>query len=137
MITFPVVLSRLAGAILVETAGQSFLVGNTKMPGDFPAAGFAAPSTIDALVTPVLPLIKLRDEARPAPRILLPVTAVDPAAAAAHVAGLFVIERNGSVSDRLWRLVLAEQGGDVEAAWLGQMPIAVWQIVRDTVLRCS
>jgi hypothetical protein len=137
VIAYPVVLSRLAGAILAETAGQAFLLGNTKMPADFPAAGFVAPAIIDALATPALPLVMLRTIERPAPRIHLPVTAVDPAAAAAHVAGLFVIERNGSVSDRLWRLVLAEQGGDVQAAWLGQMPIAVWQIVRDTVLRCS
>jgi hypothetical protein len=137
VITFPVVLSRLAGAILAETAGQAFLVGNTKVPADFAAAGFAAPPNIDALLTPALPLVRLRDVPASSPRLLLPVTAADPAAAAAHIAALFVIARNGSVSDRLWRLVLGERSGDVEATWLGQMPLPVWQLVRESVLRCS
>jgi hypothetical protein len=55
-----------------------------------------------------------------------------------------VIERNGSVSERLWRLVLA--GGDpdaedeprerIDARWLGEMPSPIWRMIRDTVLRC-
>jgi hypothetical protein len=49
-----------------------------------------------------------------------------------------VIERNGSVSERLWRLVLGDAPAEVvDLRWLGQMPLQVWQVVRDTVLKCS
>ena len=54
-----------------------------------------------------------------------------------------VIERTGSVSDRLWRLVMGLEDGqpaiteDVDARWLVEVPMAVWRIVQDTVLRCS
>jgi hypothetical protein len=59
-----------------------------------------------------------------------------------------IIARNGSVSDRLWRLVLGgdgdgdaygdgDGGGVVDAGWLGEMPARVWGIVRDSVLRCT
>jgi hypothetical protein len=137
VITFPVVLSRLGGAILAEIAGQAFLVGNTKAPTDFPAAGFAPPASIDALARPALPLVILEPRPRPAPRVTFGVTASDAVDAAARIAALFVIERNGSVSDRLWRLVTDGQAADVDATWLGKIPLPVWQIVRDTVLRCS
>ncbi|HVA80155.1 MAG TPA: hypothetical protein VNF29_04465, partial [Candidatus Binataceae bacterium] len=40
---------RLAGAILAESGGEFFLVGNTKEPCDFEAAGFESPGEIDAL----------------------------------------------------------------------------------------
>ncbi|MGH2652490.1 MAG: precorrin-3B C(17)-methyltransferase, partial [Actinomycetota bacterium] len=55
----------------------------------------------------------------------------------------FLIERNGSVSDRLWRLVIgADEEGEgpeedeIDAQWLAEVPNRVWEIVRDTVLRC-
>jgi hypothetical protein len=55
-----------------------------------------------------------------------------------------IIARTGSVSDRLWQLILGGDGdgdaygdGTVDAAWLGEMPERVWAIVRDTVLRCT
>lgn len=37
---------RLAGAILAETEGQFFLVGNPKVPCDFTAVGFDPPGVI-------------------------------------------------------------------------------------------
>jgi len=56
----------------------------------------------------------------------------------------FIITRNGSVSERLWRLVIQcgrvddedTPAGAVDARWLGAMPAPMWQIVRDAVLRC-
>ncbi len=128
--------SRLAGAILVESAGAYYLVGNTKEPCDFAAAGLEPPAQpIDALARPYVRL------AQAAPVTLrAPVLELDLAgdAAAARLAAAFVIERNGSVSERLWRLVLGDDPADlVDLRWLGQMPLHVWQVVRDTVLKCS
>ena len=48
---------RLAGALLAETGGAYFLVGNLKRPCDFAAAGFEPPAApIDALARPFVPL---------------------------------------------------------------------------------
>ena len=53
-----------------------------------------------------------------------------------------LIQRNGSVSERLWRLVTGESDESVaavsetEATWLVQMPEAVWNIIRENVLKC-
>jgi hypothetical protein len=131
----------LAGAIVAASNGEYFLVGNTKEPCDFAAHGFGALVEWDATKRPVVPLasagaptlggafLELDLEGEPLARAL---------------ADRFLIERNGSVSERLWRLVLA--GGDpeaeppadgpVDARWLGAMPGAVWQRVRESVLRC-
>jgi hypothetical protein len=55
-----------------------------------------------------------------------------------------VIQRTGSVSERLWRLATGQSDDSdidppdvIQARWLGELPPAIWQIVRDTVLRCS
>jgi hypothetical protein len=56
----------------------------------------------------------------------------------------FVIERNGSVRERLWRLAYspddplddAEAPVERDVCWLGHIPETIWQLVRDNVLRC-
>ena len=128
--------SRLAGAILVESAGEYFLVGNTKEPCDFAAAGFEPPAEpIDAMARPYVRLAQTAPITLHAPVLELD---LDGEAAAARLAAAFVIERNGSVSERLWRLVLGDEPDDrVDLRWLGQMPLHVWQVIRDTVLKCS
>ena len=133
--------ARLAGAIVAHSGDEYFLVGQTKEPFAFAEHGFEPPAKpvegppwfvrLGALGTVKLspPLLALGIEGEELARVL------------AH---RFVIERNGSVSERLWRLVLAggdpdaegEPTGDVDARWLGAMPPPFWQIVRDTVLRC-
>ncbi|HVR64628.1 MAG TPA: precorrin-3B C(17)-methyltransferase [Polyangia bacterium] len=137
--------ARLGGAILVQAdeGGGYFLVGNTKRPCDWAREGFAVPPEIDALARPFTALAPLT---RGAPVTLTPpvlVLRADGAAAAELLARRFLIERNGAVSDRLWRLVIQPEGDDgpppaalVDAAWLEAMPAPIWQIVRDTVLRC-
>lgn len=146
-------LGRLAGALLFETRGSSgepryFLIGNTKEPCDFPAQGFEAPGTIDALRRPVLPLSATRAIELAAPWLELD---GEGELTAGQIAERLLITRNGSVSDRLWRIILRPEGiadgdfdadGDgeqrdaVRAQWLLDMPAPVWGIVRDTVLRC-
>ncbi|MGK4007867.1 precorrin-3B C(17)-methyltransferase [Sorangium sp. So ce1036] len=131
---------RLAGALLAETEGAYYLVGNTKVPCDFRAAGFEPPGEIDALKTPYVRLTPLR-EVTVAPPVLL--LGVEGEELARRLARRFLIERNGSVSDRLFRLVwspddpLEEPGPEErDARWLGEIPDPIWQVVRDTVLRC-
>ncbi len=129
--------SRLAGAILLEADGQHYLVGNTKEPCDFAAAGFEPPAQpIDAMARPFVRLAQVRPVTLRAPVLTLDLAGE---AAAARLAAAFVIERNGSVSERLWRLVVGDDArpDDIDARWLGQMPAQVWQVVRDTVLKCS
>ncbi|MGH8548854.1 MAG: hypothetical protein ACRERU_09695 [Methylococcales bacterium] len=131
---------RLAGALLAETEGRYFLIGNTKEPCDFRAAGFEPPAEIDALKRAYVELYAVGTM-----RVIPPWFTLDleGEALARLLAHRFLIERNGSVSDRLWRIVFGmdeeNEAPDVEAIdahWLAEIPDGVWQIVRDSVLRC-
>lgn len=132
---------RLAGAILAHTNSDFFLVGNTKRPCDWAAAGFASPGQLDPLATPYLSLTCTGALNVPGPWLEL---SVEGEQLASLLAARFVIARNGSVSDRLWRMVIrADPDGDdppadtvIDARWLGEVPNHVWGIVRETVLKC-
>ena len=132
---------RLAGALLAETEGRYFLVGNTKEPCDFRALGVEPPPEIDALKRPFLPLAAAASIPLGATSLAIE---LEGEALAERLAACFVIRRTGSVSERLWRLVTGADEGDdeprpgtVDARGLGEMPLAVWRVVQDTVLRCS
>ena len=132
---------RLAGAILAETEGQFFLVGNPKEPCDFAAVGFEPPGVIDAMERPFIRLSPLRPVQVPQPYVTMQ---VEGEALARLLVDRFVIQRNGSVSDRLWRLVIDPKQenrvvpvGNIDARWLGEIPAEIWQIVRETVLKCT
>ena len=131
---------RLAGAILAETGGKFFLIGNIKEPCDFSAAGFEPPGEIDALKRPYIRLSARRPIEINPPCLTLDVAGET---LAATLAQRLLIERNGSVSERLWRMLMDPSGeGEfprdeaVDARWLGEIPAPIWDIVRDTVLRC-
>lgn len=128
---------RLAGALLAETLDGYYLVGDTKMPCDWAAAGFERP--VDEK-RPYVRLSRMGPVDLGKTWLTIP---LEGEALAEVLVRSFVIERNGSVSERLWRLVT--QNGDpdgeapdgpVDAKWLAEMPAGVWQIVRSTVLRC-
>ena len=132
---------RLAGALLAETEGRYFLVGNTKEPCDFRALGVETPAEIDALKRPFLPLAAAKE--LPLGRTCLALE-LEGEPLAERLAACFVIRRTGSVSERLWRLVTGTAEGDdepppgvIDARWLGEMPLSIWRVVQDTVLRCS
>jgi hypothetical protein len=134
-------IARLAGALLLETQGRYFLVGNPKGPCDLAAAGFApTDGPIDAMVKRWFEL-----DPRGPIRLAAPVLeyGVDGTAAVVRIAEQLLIPRNASVSDRLWRLVVGITDDDddvpevVDATWLANAPERVWSIVRDAVLRCS
>lgn len=132
---------RLAGAILAETGGEFFLVGNPKEPCDFVAVGFECPGVINAMERPFIRLSPLRPVQISQPSLTM---TVEGEGLARLLVDRFVIQRNGSVSDRLWRLVTdpkqedrAVSGGTINAQWLGEIPAEIWQIVRETVLKCT
>jgi hypothetical protein len=132
---------RLAGAILAETGEQYFLVGNPKEPCDFVAVGFECPGVINAMERPFIRLSPLRPVQIPEPYLTM---TVEGEGLARLLVDRFVIQRNGSVSDRLWRLVTdpkqedrAVSGGIIDAQWLGEIPTEIWHIVRETVLKCT
>jgi hypothetical protein len=134
---------RLAGAVVAETGdGAYYLVGNTKQPCDWRALGFETPIEVDASKRTFVRLARAGEVTLAGPFLELGLEGEDLPRA---LADRFLIERNGSVSERLWRLVVGMGNPDadppsgdaaVDARWLGAMPTAVWQIVRDTVLRC-
>ena len=134
---------RLAGALLAETEGAYFLVGNLKRPCDFAAAGFVRPAEeVDALARPWIRLQRSGPLAVAGPWLAL---SLEGEALARALAERLLVERNGSVSDRLWRLILSDDPDAeppppdtvADARWLGELPRHLWDIVRGAVLRCS
>jgi hypothetical protein len=133
---------RLAGALLAETRGDYYLVGGLKEPCDWPARGLESPAgELDAVAQPVVKLA-------PCGPVDLGGTVLEidleGMALTDTLARRLLIRRNGSVSERLWRLVTgADDAGEVPsdgpiaARWLGEIPDAVWDVVRDAVLRCT
>jgi hypothetical protein len=131
---------RLAGAILVHTGDDYFLVGNTKEPCNFVLAGFDAPAELDMGAQHYVKLAPRRAVEVPEPCLVLE---QEGEALVAALADRLLIKRNQSVSERLWRLLFDPSGDDdspangiVRARWLTEMPAEIWSIVRDTVLRC-
>ncbi|GAC1341639.1 MAG: hypothetical protein NVSMB23_13460 [Myxococcales bacterium] len=126
---------RLAGALLAESEGSYFLVGDLKEPCDFRSAGFQAPERTPGPDLPFVRLQPLRDVSLAAPRLVLDVEGEE---LALLLFRRLVIARNGSVSSRLWRVVTGpHQQTEIDARWLGHLPLEVWDIVRESVLRCS
>jgi hypothetical protein len=126
---------RLAGALLAETGGSHYLVGNPKRPCRWSDVGFVDPGLIDATARPYVALTPSG-----APRLQGPhlVVRLEGEALAQAVASRLLISRNGSVSERLWTLVVGDDDAreEIPAQWLLDMPESVWDVVRDAVLRC-
>jgi hypothetical protein len=133
--------TRLAGAILASSEGEYFLVGDLKTPCDFDAAGFQSPGELDVKERPFIRLTATAGPRLPQEPVLL--MDLEGEALAQKLADCFIIKRNGSISDRLWRLVMESSKttslGElpaVDGRWLAGTPDEVWEAVRDSVLRC-
>lgn len=132
---------RLAGAIVVETGDEVYLVGNPKVPCEWARHGLEPPREIDAVARPFVRMVR-RGAFAVAPPLLELETEGE--ALARLLSEIFVIERTGSVSDRLWRLVIGQTEEDdqsppeiIAARWLAEIPRPLWHVVRGAVLRCT
>jgi hypothetical protein len=132
--------ARMDGAILAHTGSHYYLVGDLKRPCDWKAHGFEPPAQqIDALARPYIELVHTRAVVMETPNIFLP---LEGEALAKLLAARLLIERNGSVSDRLWHLILGatDENPRVPATqdvhWFTETPDRIWNIVRESVLRC-
>lgn len=135
---------RLAGGLLLETHldGRTawFLVGDTKVPCDWQAAGFDAPLQRDVLRQRYVQLVVSGTPALWGTTLSI---AIEGTEAAQCIGDRLTVSRNGSVSERLWALILGEQeieqpsGRIIPCAWLCQMPSSVWDVVREAVLKCT
>lgn len=127
-------IGRLAGAILIETEGDWYLVGEPKQPCDFGQKGFEKPVFRDSQKIPYQKLIVSGNPKIEGPFLLVELEGEE---IANLVFKRFAIERTHSVSERLWRLVTQEQGGPISVRWLNEVPAYIWEIIRDSVLKCS
>lgn len=132
---------RLAGAILAASRGDYFLVGGLKEPCDWAARGLTSPGETDPVTTPYVKLTGREPVLFDGPYLEVD---LEGEVLAQTLANRFVIRRNGSVSERLWRLVTGTTDEEtvpkdalITARWLGEVPDAVWNVVRDAVLKCT
>ena len=127
---------RLAGGAIAETNGEYYLIGELKEPCDFKSLGFDAPPEshednrlpyrkLDVVSNVNLDsshYLQMETEGEELAKLLFK---------------RFIIHRNNSMSNRLWNVVTCDQEeGAVDARWLEQMPDDVWDVVRDSILRC-
>jgi len=135
---------RLAGGLLLETrlAGKPawFLVGDTKVPCDWLAAGFEPPRERDVIRERFIQLDVQGAPTLTGTTLSLGLEGVE---AAQAIGERLTVDRNGSVSERLWGLILGEDeveqasGRAIPCAWLCEMPKSVWDVVREAVLKCT
>lgn len=126
---------RLAGAILTETQGEYYLVGELKEPCNFEEHGFEKPAELDQDNPMKYKRLKTIGA------VTLDSEHLEMETQGEELAELlfrrFVILRNHSVSDRLWRVVtVRSKDGITDARWFEQIPEEVWEIVRENVLKC-
>lgn len=135
---------RLAGGLLLETEHENqsiwFLVGDTKVPCDWRKAGFEPPPERDVIRDR---FIRLEVCGNPNLTGTTLAIALEGAEAARTIGERLTVNRNGSVSERLWSLILGEDeveapsGRTIPCSWLCEMPMPVWNVVRDAVLKCT
>jgi len=130
-------ISRLAGAILAETQGVYYLVGETKEPCDFEKFGFKTLPESDPEKKPKYQKLEVTGPVVSDNSVYLEM-ATEGEKLAELLFKRFAIHRNYSVSDRLWMVVTSnkDESGRVDARWLEEMPDEVWDIVRDSILKC-
>jgi len=130
--------TRLAGAILAETNGEYYLVGELKEPCEFSKYGFEQPLEFDPNNPIKYKKLKITGDVLVDEGEYLEME-TQGESLAELLFKRFVILRNCSVSDRLWRVVTVNKNGDgkVDSRWLEQMPDDVWEIVRENILKCK
>ena len=137
--------ARIGGALLLASEGRFYVVGEPKRPIDWAAEGFERPPHVDRPTTseriPWFALDRSPGAGPPRPLAAGPRLAFPKEGLAACDAlhAFLTIRRNGSVSERLWQLVIESSnldGDEADGRWLAVVPLPVWEIVRDGVLTC-
>ena len=137
--------SRLGGSLLVTISTSYFVVGELKRPVDWPAEGFEPPVHLSAGLEDEgerLPWFEISGSPPSDRGICLSLDdEYDSRSLCDELHKRMTIQRNGSVSERLWDLVMDHSTSideqRVDGRWLVETPIAVWDMVRDSMLRCS
>lgn len=132
---------RLAGAILLDYNSDFFLIGHTKEPCDFAQHGFEA---IDSDRDQEAKIEKLsRKEGTELSwdedSIIFTVADASCEEVLTKLSDIFLIRRNNMVSERIWGLFAEELPTDTKqhsGQWMMESPAVIWDIVRDSVLRC-
>ncbi len=128
---------RFYGSILAHTGSEVFLIGDLKQPAEFERYGLETPAERNVLQQPYIKLVQRAGFQLEGERWWID---QEGEKLAQILVDSFLIFRNGSVSERLWRLVKAQStvkdDGRLDASWLAHMPPGIWDIVRDSVLRC-
>ena len=131
-------LNRLAGAILLQVEDEFYLIGDTKEPCKFEERGFVAPQERDVVKTPYIKLeTNGTDLVKDDDYTIFFQSNQDDLPE--QMVEKFMIFRNGSISERLWGLVTEtseKEAKVVNGQWLVETPVDVWEIVRDSLLRC-
>ena len=128
---------RFHGALLAESDGVFYMIGDLKEPADYVRAGFVDPGEWQPLQSQFVSLNVAR-----APVIAPPyfTSILEGDELARKLFHRLVIKRNGSVSERLWNLIFDAREYEgrkvIDADWLLQMPDEIWEIVQEQVLRC-
>lgn len=131
-------LGRLGGAVLYETDGEYYLIGNLKQPCNFEDFGFFTPEeTIGRCV-------KLRIGNRELAESFVFPYLIQGGTSPEDIYEKFSVYRNSSISERLFTLVRDNSDKVIwkgteysDLRWIGSMPLPVWNIVRESILKCS
>lgn len=128
---------RFHGAVLAESRGTFYIVGDLKVPADYGAAGFADPGELRPLENR---FVRLHATGSPAVHPPYFTCGLEGEALMQKLFHRLVIKRNGSVSERLWSLIFEAEENEgqevIGADWLVQMPDEIWEIIQNEVLRC-
>ena len=133
------IITRLAGAYLAQTNHAYYMIGNTKSPCRFEDFGFEPPPRdTEAPDQPILPLLVAKDLSLPASESLeIPLEGDE---LLNRLVAFFMIARNGSMSERLWQLVIENgqrnQAGHIDGRWLADIPEEAFAAIQDSVLSC-
>lgn len=134
-------IARLAGGIVFRSGTRYFLVGDLKEPCSFEEFGFQQPKREGTADRQWVELHQLEPPREIRLDFNIAIGLVGESGAQ-EVYRRFAIYRNSSISERLMNLVneVSPRGRDgsvIDASWLSDTPQAVWDMVRDTVLKCS
>lgn len=136
-------IARLCGAIVFRSEGHYFLIGELKEPCVFEEYGFELPQREGTADRHWVEL-RLKDPCVQSKLNFSVALNFSGPLGANQVYRSFAIYRNSSISERLMNLVLdvsprfqLKEQEMIDARWLSGLPFSIWQMIRDSILKCS